>query len=339
VSEKDSPVLEFSFRNMWTMLSQEARAILAILTIYEAPPTSQLIQIATEQSFEVLEKALRELADVTLVSPYTNPVDGSTIYIALPITLSFARHQLAEMGDFELCSRRRLQQFTQQMSLQESEIKRFSSEFERYGISSSTERRAVILCKRAESDAFAGRGDSAELLFKQAAELAPQSAYVHAMRASFELTKNHIGIALDAINEACRRCTRKTGALCFTIKAQILDAQRDKRGRVEALKKALEYGPKDVVLRHQYGVALSRAGLTGDAIEEFSTIIEEEKRSKITTSTIVMALGTRALNRWRVGGIDAAKQDIEEAETIILENPRFQHMASRLQDIKEEMGV
>lgn len=48
VINKDSPVLEFSFRNIWNVLSADAKAVLGILTIFDNPPTAQDIGIATE---------------------------------------------------------------------------------------------------------------------------------------------------------------------------------------------------------------------------------------------------------------------------------------------------
>ena len=68
VIEKDSPVLEFSFRNIWNVLSPDARTVLAIATIFEEPPTSQQISIAIDYPMERIERALVELVDVTLMN-------------------------------------------------------------------------------------------------------------------------------------------------------------------------------------------------------------------------------------------------------------------------------
>jgi thioredoxin-like negative regulator of GroEL len=125
---------------------------------------------------------------------------------------------------------------------------------------------------------FNGNIDAAEIAFKQARDLAPNSAYVHAMCASFELARGQVGVAEEHANEACRRATHKTGALCYQVKARILEQRRDKQERVQALRQALEYEPTNSVIRHQYGVALSIAGKSEEAIEEFTHIIEEEKK-------------------------------------------------------------
>ena len=94
------------------------------------------------------------------------------------------------MGDLETKCRQRYQKFSDQMKLHEVEIARFRSRFDRYGLETDNEKRAAILCQKGESEMFVGNVENADLLFKQARELAPRSGYVHAMGASYELARN-----------------------------------------------------------------------------------------------------------------------------------------------------
>lgn len=323
VGAKDSPVLEFSFRNIWKILSPDAKAILAIMTIFDDPPTLQSLCISTQFSPEKVEKSLSELSEVTLVNKVTSTVDGRVTYVALPITLAFARNQLAEMGEFEIHCRQRFQKFTEQFELQESEIYRFRSRFQQFGLETDNEKRAAILCQRGESDMFIGNVENADVLFKQARDTAPQSAYVHAMSASYELARNRIGNALTFIENACSRATKKNGALCYTIKARILDVQRDRNGRVEALAKALEYDPEDQVLRHQYGVALSRAGRPEEAISQFTKIIDAEKTKLTPSFQMLVALKTRMINLRRMSRDNELKQDVAMVNDILRKYPHL----------------
>ncbi len=317
--DKDSPVLEFSFRNMWAVLSPDARSLLAAATVFEAPPTTQQLSIATNWTIERTDKATSELCDSALMTSVTAAKDGRIVFAALPITLSFARIQLGDMGDFELRCRQRVQQFNDQMDLQQSEVQKFKTIFESYSLSTNNEKRAAILCRRGESERFFGNGDSADDLFKQARELAPQSSYVLAMSASYELEQGHIGKALDFIQIACTITNSPTGALCFTIKAKILDAQHDKYGRVSSLERALEFASDDPVLRHQYGVALSKVGRTDDAIEQFTQILDPSK--DLSPKQEIITLTTRALNYQRIGREDEARLDEERIERIRRDHP------------------
>lgn len=336
VNKKDSPLLEFSFRNIWQRLSPDAKATLAAMTIFDEPPTADKIAIATEFSGERIERAIAELGDVTLVSKSTQSSDGRTVHLALPITLSFARNQLGDMGDFDLSCRKRYQQYVDQITLQESEIFRFREKFSIYGLSGDNERRAAILCQRAESEYFLGNLDNADALFRQARQEAPQSSYVFAMNASYELTRHRAGNAIQYIEVACSRATKTTGALCFTIRARIMSAQRNLTGQISALQRALDYSPEDYYIRHQYGVALSKSGRTEDAIKEFSSIVEQERNKPVPTVTLLAALKARMINLKRLGRISEFDQDLKYATSILRDYVHLSSEASHFSQFFED---
>lgn len=335
VGQKDSPVLEFSFRNIWQVLSDDAKSILAAMTIFEESPSTQQVAIVTEFPVERIERALAQLSEVTLVTRNIKMSDGRVTYDMLPITSSFAQHQLSTMGEYETTCRKRYQQFIDQMRLQESEIFKFQSRFLQYGIETDNEKRAAILCQRGESEMFVGNVDNADMLFRQARDTAPQSAYVYAMSASYELSRNRITNATQYADEACRRATKKTGALCFAIRARICDVQRDRGGRVTALEKAVEYNPENHVTRHQYGVALSRAGRTDDAIRQFTIIIDEEKSKVPPTFQMLMALKTRMINLKRSKRTQEFEEDLKTAKDIFQKYP---HLVGEAEQFSEFLG-
>jgi tetratricopeptide (TPR) repeat protein len=336
VINRDSPVLEFSFRNIWNVLAPDSKAVLGILTIFDNPPTAQDIAIATEWPTDRIDNALNELIDVTLVTRSLHSSDGRWVFVALPITLSFARHQLDSMGDFETKCRQRMQHFNDQMTLQQSEVSRFKGVFEQYGLDTDNEKRAAILCRRGESEVFTGRIEDADNLFRQARELAPQSAYVYALSASFEQARNKLGVALGYAKEACARATKKTGALAYSILARVLDAQHDKTGRLEALEHAVAFAPTDVVLKHQYGVALSRVGHTARAIDVFSEIISAEESRVPARDTLLMALKTRIINLRRANRPKEADDDLALAKRVLAQNPHLGHQADEIRELEEE---
>lgn len=182
---------------------------------------------------------------------------------------------------------------------------------------------------------FAGNAEGAELLFSQARELAPQSAYVLARCASYELARNRVSQALVIANEACARANKKTGALCFSVKARILDVKHDRAGRIEALEHAVKFDPEDAIIRHQYGVALSRMGLAREAIDQFSRIIEMEETRTPPRETLVMALTTRIINLRRIGSDAEAERDLERALTLVARYAHLKRAEAKLRELQE----
>jgi hypothetical protein len=332
---KDSPILEFSFRNIWNILSSESRTILAVLSVFDGPATLQQMVLASGMSAEFVERAISDLLEVTLINKSTQQSDGRTLYGALPITLDFARNELANMGTLELQARRKIQAFNEQMELQASETYKFQADFEKFGITTDNEKRAAILAKRAESEMFSGNTLSAEMLFKQAYDYAPNSAFIISKFAIFELNRNKIHSATDKIKEACQRCNKKNGAFCYSVLARIMDAQRNHLGKIDALVKALEYDPENTILRHQYGVALSRSGKTREAVDQFTAIIDKERKLTPPRETLVMALTTRILNLERLHESDKIRDDISFAKKLIQEYP-YLRSSYRLEETIEK---
>lgn len=334
VNSEDSPVLEFSFGNIWRRLSNDAQLIMAVLSIFETPPTIQQIAIATEYPSDKIIDALTELEEVTLIRKITQQSDGSIVYAALPITLSFAENQLAQMGAFELNSRRRLEKFNAQLELQETELQEFRVTIQRYGLTNENTKKAAVLCRRAGHEAANGNFVNASTLYRQARELAPQSAYVYAMTAQYELSSNKVESASKYAKEAVKRCDKKTGSLCHVLVARIQERKSDWNGAINSFKKALEFEPDNTLNRHQYGVLLSKRGRTQEAIDEFSKIIENEKERRPIRKTLLMALKTRIINFKRLGKHENAQADLDFAKEILDCYPYMQDEAWHIQDLE-----
>ena len=319
VGKQDSPVLEFTFGNIWILLSTEAKKILSMMTIFDEPPTIQQIALSTDMSIEIVERAISELIDFTLVNKQVQQSDGQEKYISLPITLMFARQKLSLWDDFELKCRQRLQKYQRQIKLEESEIHRFRSEFDKYGLKTDNEKRASILCQRAFSEFYAGKIDNAELLFNEACDLAPQSSFIFAKRADYYLETNRIGLAIKCIEEAIKKVNKKTGCFCYSIEAKIYDIQNKYTEKMYSLGKALEYEPNNVVVQHKYGVALSRAGFPEKAIMQFDSIIEKEKNTP--SEQLIFTIKTRMINLKRLNRIKELSNDYKYVQKIFNEFP------------------
>jgi hypothetical protein len=328
---KDAPILEFSFRNIFNALSGDARYTLMVLSIFDTPPTLQEVSIALDWSIERVTNALNDLREVTLVNP--NVSDAKTTFSALPITLNFAKHQFHEMGDLEIECRRRIQNFNAQIELQGVEIGSFSNIFSRFNITSSSEKRAVILCRRAESEIASFNNDSADVLFQQAFEMAATSSYVLATIAKNELNRGRIGLAEDYIKKSINRVNKYTGVYCYLIAAEIYDSQRKRKETLKCLQKAVEYDPQNIILKHRIGVMFSRIGDFDSAILEFNKIIESEINNVNPSKTLLYAIHSRMMTFKRQRKTAQAQADYSLAHELMKKIPLFALEADRFSNL------
>lgn len=335
VINRDSPILEFSFGNIWRRLGEDAKQILGILSIFDSPPTSQQIAIATEYSLERILNALNELEEVTLIRKVVQQSDGNAVYATLPITMSFAANQLAQMGKLELNSRRRVEAFNAKLELQETEMSKFRGVINKYGLTSENVKRAVILCRKAEAEAANGDFLNARSFYRDARNLAPQTSYAHVMSARFELDQDNIGEALKHIEEAIKRCDKRSGSLCYVTLAKVHERQKNWNGALSALQRSLDYEPDNTLNRHQYGVLLSKRGRTEEAIEQFTRIIDQEKNRGSSRKTLLMSLRTRIINFRRIGKLQDAQADLEYVEQLLKEHTYLQEEAWRFDQLED----
>jgi len=276
VQSSDSPLLEFSFRNSWCALSAKAQDALAVLSIFDEAPTLHTWAMALDWSLETLERAVQQLTEMTFVSEKVEPKTGQKTYRALPITLSFARNELGKRGDLELMARTRYQQYVQQMELITAETGRFTSVFEKFGVKRDTEKRAIILSRRAESQKEAFDYDEAERFYQSALDIDPRSVYVLVNYGMLKLEIGQIGEAIELIERAAKRCDKRTGFFVYYNLSKVYDSVRDRMRVEQYLRKALEYDPKHSVARHQLGVVVSRLGDYKEAIQIFDSLIRDE---------------------------------------------------------------
>lgn len=169
--DPDFPLLEFSFRNSWTILDETARQALAVLSIFDEPPTAQLWRTALNWPVEKMEKAISSLVEVTFVTERTEQKTGAVIYHALPITLSFPRNELRKFGNLERETRVRYKQYQNRLELASEAIWQDEDLFKQFGATNDAEKKAIILCRMAEGQARSLGFDAAEEYYKQALDI------------------------------------------------------------------------------------------------------------------------------------------------------------------------
>ncbi len=335
--DKDSPLLEFSFRNSWNVLDSNAKQALAVLTIFDSPPNLQQWRTALDWPIEKIEKAINQLIEVTFITERTEPKTGIVAYQALPITLTFARNELSKLGDLERQARLRYQDYLNRIELASVESHEYEDLFKRFDAKTENQKRAIILTRLAEGQARAFGYDEAEQYFKQAVDTDPTNVYALVTYALFKMELHHYGEALDFSERAIAKVTKKNGFFVYFNVAKIYDQIKDRSNRVRCLKEALRFEPKHIIARHSLGVALGQMGNHEDAIIIFNEIINEElSRVSGPSESLIIALRTKIISLKRMNKRAMVEESIDEVVTFLKDKRAPDQIIASIQHLISE---
>jgi tetratricopeptide (TPR) repeat protein len=327
----DSPLLEFSFRNSWNVLDNCAQRALAVLSIFENPPTAQEWRTALEWPVDTFEEAVASVVEVTFVSERTEQTTGKVVYSALPITKTFAQNELSKMGDLEAQARLRYQGYRNRMELANVETRQYTSLFERFQARTDIQKKAIILSRIAEGQARSLGYQAAAQFYKEALELDPRSVYALVSFGLFKMELGNYGEAVDLISRASTYSTRENGYYVYFSLSRVYDQSHDRVNRIRCLRKALEYEPTHSIARHSLGVALSQSGVFGEALDLFEGIISEElSRNDGPSESLAYAFKTKIITLRRAGREAEAQATLQSAIHELSQHRHLTDVAERL---------
>lgn len=333
----DSPLLEFSFRNSWNVLDENAKKALAVLAVFDEPPTSQLWRMVLEWPIDRIEKAIGSLIEVTFVTERTEQKTGIKVYQALPITLSFARNELAKLGDLERQARLRYQDFRDKIELASVASYQCQDLFKIFDAKSENEKKSILLCRMAEGQARSLGYDEAEQYYKQALEFDPRNVYTLVSYGLFKLELHNYGDALELMKRATERINKKTGFYVYFNLARVYEEIRDHANRARYLRESLKYDPNHVIARHSLGVTLGRLGNHKEAVEIFDGIIDQEfSRVNGPSDSLEVALRTKMISLKRMNKPVEAGRAIDEVLEKLKKRGEMSYLFNRIERMRNE---
>ncbi|MBZ0297445.1 MAG: tetratricopeptide repeat protein [Anaerolineae bacterium] len=333
-TSSDSPLLEFSFRNSWDILDEDSRQALAILSIFDEPPTLQVWRTAMDWAVDRLDRAIDVLQNVTFIYQVTDEKTGSITYWALPITLTFSRNMLATMGNLERQCRTRYQEHLQSMQLVAQETERYQHLFETFVAQTENEKKAIILCQKAEAQEVLGP-EAVEQYYQQALDIEPRSVYTLVKYGRFLVSIDRIGEGIALLKKAAARCNNATGFFTYYNFALAYDSLRYRQECADALQKALEFNPRHVHARHMLGVTLSRLGDSERAIKIFDDLIDEQlSQPGGPTITLVLTYKTKVIALNKSGRDSDAQACLQEGIMLATRYPATKERRWELEQLK-----
>ncbi|NMC86136.1 MAG: hypothetical protein GYA58_12705 [Anaerolineaceae bacterium] len=306
VLNKNSPLLEFSFRNSWTSLSGDAQKALAVLPIFLKPPTQQEWRMILNWNNEKIEESIGELVQSTFISKQTNEKSGENVYNALPITLSFAKNELSKLGTLGIDARNRFEEYRQRLDVATAENQQNEGLFIQFDAKTDNQKLAIQLSKIAEGQLSSLGYEEAEDYFKQAISTDPNSVFALVKYARFNGNMQETEKAEGLFEKAISRLTKKTGFFVYLNYAEYYGDLRQWRLKVKYLLKALEYknycrSYEYVMAQHSLGIAYGQLRDHESAIKVFDEIIENELLKPYGPSkSLVVAARTKKISLKRL---------------------------------------
>jgi tetratricopeptide (TPR) repeat protein len=274
IYKSENVLLEFSFRKLWETLSNEEQRVMAILPLFESPPNLFMWSKVSLYPMDYLDKIADKLQQTSFITKITKK-DGKEVFLALPITLSFARIELGKFGNLELEAKTRMEQINISSALIETEKNNLRSFYEKLNINSETEKQAIILSKKAEFEYSNFDIDAADDLFKVALDTEPRSVYVLIKYAQFKLEIGQIHDAEHLFNKAISFTNKTNGFHVYFSASKYYEKIKNFEKAADYTQKALQYDPTSINARHHLGYLYSRLNLTDKAITIFDALIND----------------------------------------------------------------
>lgn len=300
-----SPLLEFSFRNSWKSLDSDAQQALAVLPIFSEAPTMQEWRTVLNWTIEKTERAKGKLIESTFVTERTAQKTGEKIYIALPITLSFANIELAKMGSLNIDARTRFEVYHQRISLAQEQEYQYEDLFNRFEAKTDNQKKAILLARMAEGQLPSLGYQEAEEFFQQALNIDPYSIYALVSYGKFKAEQFEYKSAIDLISRAVTKVTKRTALFVYYNLADIYGQQKNLDLKIKYLKEAIKNKDNANLLlytmaQHSLGVALGKKNSHSEAIKNFDEIINRELEKPYgPTRSLIVAARTKKISLQR----------------------------------------
>lgn len=340
VLTNSSPLLEFSFRNSWKTLDRESQQALAVLPIFTDAPTLQEWRVALDWTIDRIERAKGKLIESTFVTEKTDQKSGNKIYIALPITLSFAKLELDKMGSLAIETRSRYEIYSQRISLSADQIYQSEDLFTKFEANRANQKKAILLARMAEGQMSYLGYQEAEEYYKQALEIDPYSIYTLVSYGKFKADLFEFESAIDLISQATSKVTKKTAFFVYYNLADVYGKMKNWSLKVKYLKEAMKYSNYTssylyTMAQHSLGVALGKLRNHSEAIYNFDAIINRELEKPYLSNSLVIAATTKkiSLDRTKPG---SSKDFLDDLIQKCKHHDNSEHIVQQLIHIRDE---
>ena len=275
----DSEIAQFSFNDVFNLLSEQAKKVLFSIIIYGVSPiTKYLIQHLTNLSDDEFDSALKEL---TISSLVFSEITGEgpqlrTIYKILSLTRGFIESKLDEDKRTRINLLSRFHDLSEQIKELEKSETDYTQTFFKLGVKTPEEKIAVNHVKTGKQEIENKNYDKAEEQFRQALKIGPNLGYVYTEYSKFEyFQKNHVNNALKLAKKATE--VDSNNYHTWWNYGVLLKKEKNYQSAIPVFKRAKKLNQDYLPTHSELGELYSEIGKYELAEQEFVIALSEQK--------------------------------------------------------------
>lgn len=321
----DSAIAEFSFNDVFDLLSETSKIIIYSMVIYgnKAVSATVLKHLGnlTEDQFE---DAIKELIRASFVFPESKetPEGTITVFCMLELTRGFIEAKLDnEQSIREMLQTRHYHLSKEIEDFERSKTSYYQSEIT-LGIKSPEERVAYYHVKAAKNFFFQDNEPEAENNFQLALKAAPNFSYVLTEYSKYQFKQNH---KIEALKYAKKAVVKNQDSFHAWFNYGImLKKMRKIKPAIDCFKKAKKLNPSHLPIFTELGRSYTLDGKNDLAEIEFKEALREEKYPNYRHKVITLAYHADNYRRWSQSFVarrdtEGAIKKLDEGKNAILE--------------------
>lgn len=274
----ESEIAKFTFNDVFSLLSGDAKNILFSMIIYGEKSVSKYVLMhLTNLSDDQFEDSIKELIVTSFIFPESKDtgLGVTTEYSMLSLTRGFIENQLDEEEKIKEMLLTRYFHLSEQIQEFEKSKSSYSQSLFSLGIKTPEEQVAFTYVKAAKNFMRNHDIEDAEKNFEQAMKIAPMLSYVMTEYSKFEFSRGHVAESLKLANRAIEVNPESYHAwfncgITYKMAHKITES-------IECLKRAKELNPKHLPIYSELGRVFTYIGDYEKAQTEFLDALKEEK--------------------------------------------------------------
>ncbi len=345
----ESEIARFSFNDVFSLISENAKIILFSMIVYGDKPVSRSILLhLANLSDEQFEEAIKELILTSFVFPESKESESGviTVFSMLALTRGFIENKLDEDEKIKEMLSTRYYHLSDQINVFEKSKSSFSQSLFSLGIKTPEEQVAFNYVKAAKNFFYHDDIENAEKNYEEAIKIAPNFSYAIAEFSKFEFNRGHIHRALELAKEAIK--VNPENYHSWFNYGISLKRNKQFEDAIDCLKKAKELNPNHLPIYNELGRVYTFIGDYESAEKEFQGALREEKYPNFKHKVITLQFLAENYHRFaesfrirkdREGEIEKIKQAFDTILKAVEIDPNDKKLWLLYRKICKDLGI